>query len=307
MTVGRLFAIVVLLATLGLPFRGHSETVTSNNRGVFVELVYFLSMNGDNVLKRHLETCPRNAQYTSNRIQNDMIYTVGKAVKTRIVNMVKDAKIFTVMMHETGDSSHQDQVVIVARFVRRLENGKVKTEVRLLRLVPALLKTGEALEALLLTALEQVGLSVMNIIAQCYDGGINFAGVFKGVQARIRAKNPLAIFTHCFPHSLNRAAVNSMNHKDIPSAREFFSNLEMLVIFIKSGHRFNYFLDAHRRILDSRGEEPEPEPDLDLDDPVAEPSDDEAEEDEEAEVAVADAASPSPLAASRPRPLHVTP
>lgn len=186
--VGRLFSVVILLAILALPFRGHIETPESQNRGVFLEFVYFMAMNGNEVLKRHLETCPRNAQYTSNRIQNEMINIVGEAVKSAIISVVQKARFFTIMMDETRDTSHQDQVVIVARFVKRLQDGKVVVEERLLRLVPAAKKTGAALENLLLNNLEQIGLLFMNIVAPCYDGGSNFAGVFKGVQARIREK-----------------------------------------------------------------------------------------------------------------------
>ena len=43
---------------------------------------------------------------------------------------------------------------------------------------------------------------------------------FTGVQARILEKNDLAVFVHCYTHSLNRALVNSVNHKkDNPDIR----------------------------------------------------------------------------------------
>jgi len=62
----------------------------------------------------------------------------------------------------------------------------------------------------------------MKVVGQCYDGGANLSGPYKGVQARIAKKNKNAIFTHCFSHSLNRAVVNAMNQKSLPEARIFF-------------------------------------------------------------------------------------
>jgi len=74
--------------------------------------------------------------------------------------------------------------------------------------------------------------------------------VYQGVQARILRKNPRALFTHCYAHSLNRAVVNACNHKDIPEARNFFSLLEGVVVFLKgSASRHRTFLNHQREIL----------------------------------------------------------
>ena len=63
-------------------------------------------------------------------------------------------------------------------------------------------------------------------------------------------KNPRALFTHCYAHSLNRAVVNACNHKDIPEARNFFSLLEGVVVFLKgSASRHRTFLNHQREIL----------------------------------------------------------
>ena len=107
-------------------------------------------------------------------------------------------------MDKTRDLSHRDQVIVVIRFVNK-ETSQI--EERLLTLVTADEKTGESLEALLLSVLETHNLSVSNIVGQGYDGGSNLAGIFEGVQARILAKNKVAMFIHCFAHSLNRALV----------------------------------------------------------------------------------------------------
>lgn len=242
-----IFGVVRLLARLCLPFRGDDER--SKNKGVFLEVIHHLAENGNQSLKEHLLNAPRNARYISHRIQNEMIRIIGDAIKNEIIGKISEAKIFTIMMDETRDLSHRDQVIVVIRFVNKQTS---QIEERLLTLVTADEKTGESLEALLLSVLETHNLSVSNIVGQGYDGGSNFAGIFEGVQARILAKNEVAMFIHCFAHSLNRAVVNSMNHKSIPEARNFFALLELLVVFIKSGNRIKFFLRAQSKLLEER-------------------------------------------------------
>ena len=63
--IGKLFSIVKLLGKLSLPFRGHDESINSNNRGVYIEFVHFLAKNGDDVLNEHLTTSSKNQMYLS--------------------------------------------------------------------------------------------------------------------------------------------------------------------------------------------------------------------------------------------------
>ena len=58
-------------------------------------------------------------------------------------------------------------------------------------------------------SLENLGLSLSNLRGQYYDGGSTMSGEKAGVQARIREKQPKALYTHCAGHSLNLAILNS--------------------------------------------------------------------------------------------------
>ena len=197
-----LFSIDRFLAGMALPFRGHNEGSKAGvKRGLFLEFVQYMADNGDEILKRHLMTAPKNATYLSHDIQNQMIGIGGRAVKSKIIQLVKEAKVFVIMMDETRDLSHVEQVIVVARFE---EKGTAKVQERMLALVATHSTTGEALESFLLSVLEKCGLDVENLVGQCYDGGSNLSGVFEGVQARILEKNALAVFTHCFAQSQPR-------------------------------------------------------------------------------------------------------
>ncbi len=51
-------------------------------------------------------------------------------------------------------------------------------------------------------SLESLGLSLSNLRGLGYDGASTMSGVKAGVQARIREKQPKALYTHCAGHSL---------------------------------------------------------------------------------------------------------
>lgn len=68
-----LINITICLTKGGRPFRGHNEKNDSHQQGLFRELVNLL-VKYDDVLKNHVNFGAKNAQYTSNRIQNDIIF-----------------------------------------------------------------------------------------------------------------------------------------------------------------------------------------------------------------------------------------
>jgi len=202
-----------------------------------------------------------DAVYLSPDIQNELILLLGNAVRDEIIKRVQNAEMFVVMMDETQDFANVDQVIIMLRFVS-FDGRAPVIEERMIALEVAESKTGEALEDLLLKYLEALGLNLLCVIGQSYDGGANLAGAFQGVQARIFERNNLATFVHCFAHSLNRALVNSVNNKKIAEARNFFGILEHLKVFIgRSAHLQAFFLKGqgqegstqHKK--DHRGEE----------------------------------------------------
>ena len=51
----------------------------------------------------------------------------------------------------------------------------------------------------------RMGLSVQNCRGQCYDGANNMVGSKPGVATQIQRKEPRAILTHCYGHSLQLA------------------------------------------------------------------------------------------------------
>ena len=60
---------------------------------------------------------PRNATYTSNTVQNQIIDVLADQIKQQIVQKVKAAKWYTVIADEVTDASNKEQLSIVLRYV----------------------------------------------------------------------------------------------------------------------------------------------------------------------------------------------
>ena len=74
---------------------------------------------GDKVLEGHLKHCSKNASYISKNAQNDLIIACGEVVTEKITNVIKhpEVKFFSIIADEAADSSGQEQMSLVVRFV----------------------------------------------------------------------------------------------------------------------------------------------------------------------------------------------
>lgn len=68
----------------------------------------------------------------------------------------------------------------------------------------------------MLETLSKFGLDLGKMRGQGYDGAAAMRGQFRGVQACIKEKLPLALYTHCSSHTLNLCLSDASN---IPSIR----------------------------------------------------------------------------------------
>jgi len=112
---------------------GHNEKEGSNNRSLFLELVSLLKKY-DSVMSNHLEKGPRNASYTSNRTQNDIIQSIHNVMLRKISSMLKN-KYVSIIADETSDCGHHEQMSIVVRFFDTSLNEPVEYFMGLQRLL----------------------------------------------------------------------------------------------------------------------------------------------------------------------------
>ena len=227
----RIIDVILLLVKTGHPLRGHRENSESHNRGLFLEITHLLAKY-DEILKVHFEDGPRNATYTSMTIQNDLISAIYQNMISLLKEELSEISCFSVMMDEASDLSHKEQVSIVVRYV----DSQYIIQERLVDVESTDSTSAEALFQILLKGLSKVGLTTDKLIGQCYDGASNMRGIHAGVQAKVKAIQPRAIYCHCYAHCVNLVLVEATSTNQC--CRNFFGIIQNLYTFIEaSPHR----------------------------------------------------------------------
>ena len=88
--------------------------------------------------------------------------------------------------------------------------------------------TGEAIAARVCSDLTNLGLELENIRGQGYDGASNMSSSRVGLQALIKEKAPLAIYTHCSGHCLNPVISHSCS---LPTVRNVLDKMKSTCFF----------------------------------------------------------------------------
>ncbi len=213
---------ILLLARQGLAIRG-----TSDDRSNF-QAVLNLQQETDANLKEHLSKGKAREKYTSHRIQNDMIDLQASQITNTILHKVHKAKWFSLMADESPDISVLEQVALILRYLEDTPQG-VRVREDFLRFACTGSTTGEALTALIIEKVNKWGLHMKYLVGQGYDGAGNMRGPCKGVQARISALHPDAVYVHCRNHSLNLALVHSCS---VPCIRNMYNTVEEVLKFL---------------------------------------------------------------------------
>ena len=123
-----LLKITIFCGKQGLALRGHRDDKIDwqasevGNQGNFAQLVRFRA-DTDKVLAEYLQGAPKNAQYTSKTIQNELVTVVGDRIRESIINEVKDAKFYSIIADEVTDVSNREELSLVVHY---LYNKEVK-------------------------------------------------------------------------------------------------------------------------------------------------------------------------------------
>ncbi|XP_067130995.1 LOW QUALITY PROTEIN: zinc finger MYM-type protein 1-like [Centruroides vittatus] len=228
---------VMFCATNNLALRGTHGNSTENNvnRGIFYNLIELVSKY-DITLKTIFDKRTKGqVSYLSPKIQNEFIFLLASKVRNKIINNIKRAKYFSIIIDSTPDISHKEQVCQIIRYVK-IENEMVTIEERFVDFVLSKCKTGQGLANEVLDKLKSDGLDFKNIRGQGYDNGANMAGILNGMQAHIARLNDLAKFVPCAAHSLNLIGVHAAS-----------ITVEMVSFFGIIQKLFNFFASSTRR------------------------------------------------------------
>lgn len=196
---------LLFCARQGIALRGHDETENSGNRGTFLELMNLRS-NDNALIKKFFSDKGKYFSYISKEIQNEILELMSKQACETIASEAIQSDCYSILVDETADIAHDEQVAVVIRYINP-KNFRVHE--RFLGFFRIANTEGETLAILIKNVLEQFGLPLSKVRAQCYDGAANMRGSYKGVAARILEENPLAFYVHCYAHILNLCIVDA--------------------------------------------------------------------------------------------------
>ena len=222
----RLLDVTLFLGERGLAFRGSSNRLDDPDNGNFLGILELLA-HYDPVLKQHLDNVRESQKskrrlqvsYLSVETQNEFIILCGQLVTDKILQELKEAKYYAIIVDSTPDTSHTEQTTIILRMVI-FDGTKFVVKERFLQFSDCSKKTGEAITALILDVLSKHGILITFCRGQGYDNCSNMKGLYGGVQALILKENPLAKFSPCACHSLNLCGVHAA--ESCTDAKTFF-------------------------------------------------------------------------------------
>lgn len=200
-----MLAIITHLAERNLAFRGHTEKLYEHGNGNFLGQVQLMA-KFDPFMKEHLRRIQEkelSETYLSKHIQNELIALVAKSTLDAIVEKVKRAKYYAVIMDCTPDISHNEQLSVVLRIVNCELYKGVSIHEHFIGFLLAEETTGKGLLELFLGHLETLLLDSSDCRGQSYDNGSNMQGKKQGVKKRILDLNPKALCVPCGSHTLN--------------------------------------------------------------------------------------------------------
>lgn len=224
-----------------LALRGHDETESSENPGIFRGLIDFVSQL-DIIFKEHLQNSTA-FKGISKTIQNEILDSMAYILQNHIASEMEQSKFVAIQSDETTDSSNKTQMIFIFRYV---SNGIVHE--RFWKLINPPGTTAQHLTDVILHELQTLKLNETpnKLIAQSYDGAAVMSGKLGGVQTKIKEHYPMANFIHCHAHQLNLILQKAVSqHRQI---KVFFANLHSFSSFFGRSPKRTAVLDSFVKV-----------------------------------------------------------
>ncbi len=237
----RIMAIINFLGRQCLAFRGSSDRLYEKNNGNFLQLIELIA-DFDVVMAEHLrriknEEC--HLHYLSKTTQNEVISLISNEILQRILDELKTAKYYSIIIDCTQDISKKEQMSIILRYIKIFNESEIQICERFLGFIEIEGRTtGEMLTNELLAQLTKHRIPIEDMRGQSYDNGSNMRGKELGVQKRILDLNKRAFFVPCHCHSLNLVVNDAA--KSSKDAISFFGIIqEVYNLFSGSARRWS--------------------------------------------------------------------
>ncbi|XP_030575216.1 uncharacterized protein LOC115772910 isoform X2 [Archocentrus centrarchus] len=201
----RIIDCVKFCGAFELALRGHDESKSSENPGIFRGLVDFVA-SLDGVLKEHLENATV-FKGTSKTVQNELLDCMFSVLKEHIIKEAQSSDFLSIQADETVDVATQCQLVLVLRYI----DAKNTVQERFFEFIPLQSATADsiatALKEHLATILpEDQKANLIRCFQSIQDSGdfdpitVREAGAFAMLLEDQDFKFFLQLFHHIMPH-----------------------------------------------------------------------------------------------------------
>ncbi|XP_025198446.1 zinc finger MYM-type protein 1-like [Melanaphis sacchari] len=240
-----LMDIVLCLAKHNDAYRGHLETNKDLIQGKYRDWVTVFAKYHP-ILSSHLDRINSNSKRTSltflsKTSQNAMIESVAETIRDKILNEIKTAGMYSLILDSTTDVAKLDQFAFVFRYCSI--DGTVHE--RFLCTDETADSTGNGMFALFCKICDHYSLNwKKQLIGQAFDGASNMQGAIKGLRSIIQKDNPNALHVWCFAHCLSLVVCDSCQANT--QVRDFFSIIGSLVTFIGARKRTATYVELQK-------------------------------------------------------------
>lgn len=230
-----LIRIIMMMAKQNMPFRGHREYVKDGLAygGNFLAIVQLVS-HSEQVLKVILQQPTKATKYLSPMIHNELIGLLASKVKESLLDEIRNAAFFSILLDTAPDVSKREQLSICFRYVKFLvdSEGKpidIKLKESFIEFRPLSNTTAIGFKDEVEIFLKENNIDFRLCRGQAYDGCSTMKGAYNGLQALFLKENEYASYVHCASHSLNLVLNDAV--QGVLEAKEFFETLGALCIF----------------------------------------------------------------------------
>ena len=168
---------------------------------------------------------------------------ISNNIRDDLLQPLKNIPYYSIIADEVTDPHANQQVLsLCLRFIETIESqnqAQARIKEAFIDFCYLERATGHAVSAAIFELLRKHGLDVDNMRGQAYDGASSMSGEKNGVQAIIRQRNPLALYTHCSSHVLSLAIGRSSSVQPISHMIEVIN--EVFLFFHLSPKRQRFF------------------------------------------------------------------
>ena len=179
--------------------------------------------------------------YLGHNIQNELIHLLATEVKGNIIEKVREAKYFSIILYCTPNASHKEQMSLILSCVNISENP-IKVKEHFVEFITVDDTTREGLFNDMIGLIKKLDLNIDDIREQRYDNGSNIKGKEQGVEKRLLDINHKTFYTPCGSHGLNLVLYDITN--SCPKVISFFGIVQRIyTLFLSSTKRWKILLD----------------------------------------------------------------